>query len=232
MKRHFWVVWVLIALLAAALACSSGGGGGDDDSSGTVSGDKSTATPKGPKQLFSDDFSDEDSGWRTGKGDEGEISYDDGEYVISFNTPSYLLWGYPDEEFSNVHLEAKVDATQAGDAAFGFICNYENENNFYYLAFGRDGYYAIAKYVDDELTIMTDPDSKWIKSSKIKESDSYTMGADCAADGTLTLYVNEKKIDSVKDDTFSSGYVGFLAHTFEDAEVEVRFDDFKVTELK
>ena len=64
----------------------------------------------------------------------------------------------------------------------------------------------------------------------IEKNQSYDrVGADCG-NGTLTLYVNGKVIDSVTDYTYTSGGVGLVAWSGANATAgDVTFDDYILT---
>jgi hypothetical protein len=138
----------------------------------------------------------------------------------------------PEESFSNVHIEVTAKNTgDAEDPGFGIICNYQDGENFYFLGIGSDQLYAIAKFVNDDLTILTDSEGFWTLSDAIPAAaDSYRIGADCG-NGQLTLYVNGTEIASVEDADYADGDVGLFTQSAEQPEVEVRFDDFVVTKL-
>jgi len=218
MRNHLFFV-PLAALLVAALACGGG---------------SSTPTPSGPKVLLKDDFSDSSSGWGTGTDSESSLEYQDGKYVVKIEETDLLVWGTQEaDDISNVHIA--VEAQNVGgavDPTFGIICNYQDDQNFYYMGIGVDGYYAIAKYESDELTIMTGEDNQWVQSERIElDADSYSVEADCG-NGRLSLYVDGVRIDSVEDQAFSQGQIGLFARSFESTGVEVHFDDLVVTELE
>ena len=60
---------------------------------------------------------------------------------------------------------------------------------------------------------------------------SYRIGADCG-NGTLTLYVDGNQIASVSDTTYTTGRVGVIAWSGDEAPAaDVLFDDFVVTRL-
>jgi hypothetical protein len=62
---------------------------------------------------------------------------------------------------------------------------------------------------------------------------SYRIGADCGSDGTLTLYVDGQKVDSVTDTTYTSGSVGLFGWSDEMTNAtDVSFDDFVMTKLE
>ena len=217
----------LTALVLAALACGGGSGGGNILPS-------PTPKPAGPQALFKDDFSDSGSGWSTGDSENSSADYENGEFVIKVKTDKLSAWSNPDQNsLSNIHIEVTARSVgKAQDAAFGIICNYQDNQNFYRLGIGSDGYYAIEKKVDGESTIFTNDENKWVSSDEIAQNaDAYKLGADCGR-GKLTLYVDGKQIASVSDSTYTKGDVGLFGLTFDNAGAEIRFDNFLATALK
>ena len=217
-KRLFFVPLGLLWI--AALACGSGTG--------------PTPTASGPKVLLKDDFSKSDSGWVTGADSQSSVEYDQEEYVVKISDTGLLVWGTADEDnLAEVHVVVQArNVGSATDPTFGIVCHYQDDQNFYYMGIGADGFYAIAKYENDQLTILTDKDNQWIQSDKIKRNAAaYTLEADCGG-GRLTLYVDGTRIDSVEEASFSQGRLGLFARSFDAAGVEVHFDNFVATELK
>jgi len=120
------------------------------------------------------------------------------------------------------------------NTAFGLMCNQqEGGDSFYYFAITPNGQYVIAKAITGENDLFLTNDDTWDYSDVIpREADSYRVGADCGADGTLTLYVNGEEVDSVTDDAYSSGGVGLVAWSAEDAtNTDVSFDDYLLADL-
>jgi hypothetical protein len=73
---------------------------------------------------------------------------------------------------------------------------------------------------------------EWGESPITSDVTSYRIGADCGSDGTLTLYVDGQKVDSVNDTTYTSGNVALFAWSGDEMDgTDVSFDDFEMTEL-
>jgi hypothetical protein len=181
--------------------------------------------------LFSDDFSDPDSGWGDGENETALREYRDGQYVIEIFETGWFIWVNPDAG-SLFDTRTTVTITNAGDAldpTFGVICNYQDDGAFHYMGIGPDGYYAIVRTEGEDDIFLTSDENLWIQSDDIEiNADSYTLEAICAGDGTLTLIVNGVEIDSVQDDTYTEGDIGLFALSFEQSPVEVHFDDLTV----
>ena len=220
---------VVAALLLGVLACSLPG---SDDSGGSSGGPTATA---GPKVLFKDNFSDSGSGWGTGTDDTGSLDYTNGQYVFQVTKDKWFTWGnLADETFSNARIEVEVvNKSGTDEPTFGIMCNYQDEQNYYYAGFGSDGYYAIVRTENNEDSFLTDAtDNQWVQSDDIQtNADSYQLGVDCA-NGEIKLIVDGKTIASVQDETYTSGQIGIFVLTFDTAEADVRFDNLQVLEVK
>jgi hypothetical protein len=185
--------------------------------------------------LFEDDFSDPDSGWSEDEDDTARREYVDGEYVIEVLDTGWLIWNTAGlDDLANTHTT--VTAANVGDAqdpAFGVICNYIDTDAFYYMGAGPDGYYAIVRAEGDDDIFLTSDADQWEFSDEIEQfAEAYVLEAICAGDGTLTLIVNGVEIASVQDDAYAEGDIGVFVLSFEEAPVEVHFDDLVVTDAQ
>ena len=183
--------------------------------------------------LFSDDFSDTNSGWDRNDWDSGITDYNNGTYRMLVKVPSYDIWANPGQYFDgDVRVEA--DATKvAGELNddFGLICRYSGEPsapNYYYFLISSDGYAVIGKVSAGE--------NAYISSEQMQPADAIKQGlttnhlqADCIG-STMTFYVNGQMVASANDSAFSSGDVGFIAGTFDIPSSEVAFDNLVVSQ--
>ncbi len=181
--------------------------------------------------LFEDDFSDPDSGWEEAEDETALREYRDDEYVMEIYDTGWFIWNNPGQfGLSDTHTIVTVrNVGESQDPTFGVICNFQDDNAFYYMGIGPDGYYAIVRVDGEDDVFLTDEDNQWILSEDIEiNAEAYDVEGICAADGTLTLIVNGVEIASVQDDTYSDGDIGLFAQSFEQVPVEVHFDDFVV----
>ncbi|MCG2785558.1 MAG: hypothetical protein L6461_10680 [Anaerolineae bacterium] len=163
------------------------------------------------------------------------MEYTDGGLRFLVHQTLFYVWSNPDDkDYTNVHIEVTAKNNSSDpNAAFGIICNQGViDTNLYYFAITSSGEYAIAKgSVALEDVFLTNND-QWGKSDLIaKNAASYRIGADCG-NGTLTLYVDGQKIDSVQDSSYSSDLVALFAWSDEvENGTDVTFDDFAITRL-
>jgi len=217
MKNRFKIVVALVLLAVAALACGL------------------PAIPGLNGPLLDENFDGFSQTWGTGTDEQSSVEYTDGGLRFIVNETLFYVWSNPnDEDYANVHIEVTAKNNSSDpNTAFGIMCNQGvPDSNMYYFAITANGEYAIAKGAVAMDDVFLTNNDLWGESELIaKNADSYRIGADCG-NGTLTLYVDGQKIDSVQDSSYSSGMVALFAwsHEVEDG-TDVTFDDFVVTKL-
>lgn len=187
--------------------------------------------------LLSDDFSDSGSGWGTGTDEKSLVEYVKGGLQMTVFKTDYFTYSTPDDTaYQNVHIEVAVSNNSSDElTTFGVMCNQQAaKDSFYYLGISPNAEYAISKAAVAKDDVVLTNHGKWAASDLIKKNaKSYTLGADCASDGTLTLYVDGQKIDSVSDTSYGKGRVALFAWNAKIASgTDVIFDNFVMNSLK
>ncbi|HEX2696933.1 MAG TPA: hypothetical protein VHM28_04445, partial [Anaerolineales bacterium] len=138
-------------------------------------------------------------------------------------------------DYKDVHVEVTVkDNSSDPTTAFGIVCDQQvTDSAFYYVGMTPAGEYAIVKAAVAQKDVFLSNNGEWAKSDSITtQSPSYRVGADCG-NGSVTLYVDGKQIDSVVDTTYTKGKVALFAWSNKDKNSsDVTFDDFVITPLK
>lgn len=181
--------------------------------------------------LFADDFnSGNQCGWAlyNQSGTVTEIVQD--RLQITANQPGQIWWTNPSRNFDDVIIN--VDTQQMSgpdDNAYGIICRYQSEENFYIFLISGDGYYAIGKYQSgSEQVIYLSGDGQYAESSTINTgAASNQLRASCIGN-ELSLAINGIPVATVQDPTFVTGDVGIAATTFEPGPAVIQFDNFQV----
>jgi hypothetical protein len=237
MKKNVLIIVAAITCLALAImACSavsipSVSGSATSTAVGNSGGSSTGST------LLKDDFSDSSSGWGTGTDADSLVEYVNGGLQMKVYKTDYFTYSTPDETaYQNIHIEVTVANNSSDDlATFGVMCNQQvTKEAFYYMGISPNGEYAIAKAAVAKDDVILTNNGKWAASDLItKNAKSYQIGADCSSDGTLTLYVDGKKIDSVTNTSYSKGRVALFAWNAKVASgTDVTFDNFVMTSLK
>lgn len=190
----------------------------------------------GGDTLLEDDFSGRDSNWGVKTDDpDSSVEYSDSGLRMKVFTENLFIWSPPnDEDYENVHIEVTVINNDTDSVtAFGIMCDQQaSDSAFYYFAMTPAGEYAIAEASVALPDVFLTNNGEWATAEAITQNaSSYRVGADCG-NGTLTLYVDGKQIDSVSDSTYTSGGVGLFTWSGKDAtSTDVTFDDFVMTKL-
>ena len=179
--------------------------------------------PEG-QTIFTDDFSDRNSGWNVFSDSDGGTKYENGEYVIEVKDPMIIIWSDLEYLYDPIVIEADVRVVDSvGDADFGFICGLVDNENFYILEISEDGYYSIWKQSGQEVSFLMD----WSYSQEIAGGGPFRLSAQCGTD-RLILALDGTVLASVSDPEFQPGGVGMMAGTFEIPGFKVAFDNLRI----
>lgn len=180
--------------------------------------------------LFSDDFEVDSGTWKLGTYNQSELELSYGWLTYTMIEDNWESWDVTGQvNAADVKMEAYFsnDAAQTENTQ-GFICRYQDDNNFYRITFGNDGYVRIGKRVNGEWTFFLDG----YDTSGIIDPTFNWVEASCEGN-TLRLWIYGELIAEVADpqSSFASGDVGFVVGTFDDPAVIISIDDFVVTSL-
>lgn len=177
--------------------------------------------------LFKDDFSDTMGGWTTRSDSLSFAGYDQSGFRLWADVVNYQFWSTPGLNFMDtlIYVRAlKLDGPD--DNMFGVICRYQNEENYYALVIGSDGYYGIFRTLGGEQVLIAQEHMDY--SDVINTGDETNeIQAICQGD-QLALFVNGVSLLQVQDDSLSHGDVGMIVGNFSESGVDILFDDFIV----
>ncbi|MFZ3071370.1 MAG: hypothetical protein WA110_09665 [Anaerolineaceae bacterium] len=175
--------------------------------------------------LFSDNFSNSNSGWDQATEGNDSTDYADGKYRIFIETTMQDVWTNPYQYFdTDVIIDVDVEQTQGTPLSdYGVICGYVDIDNFHALTVGSDGWIEIFKYIGGERTTIYSEEANLT----VDPSGNH-LTASCVGT-SLTLLVNGTMVVKVDDPDLTYGDVGMVAGTFEEGNVEFFFDNFVVT---
>lgn len=182
--------------------------------------------------LFSDDFSDPDSGWYSDGAEGAQMEYVDGGYRITINAASSGAWAYSGQIFANARSEvlAQKHAGPEDSNWFGLLCRVEANDglpSFYAFIVSSDGYYGIGKRVSGGSLELLNAGEMQFSNAIIQGGAANLIAADCAGE-RLVLYVNGVKLAEVSDSDLDVGQVGLIVGTFAEPGASIFFDDFAV----
>lgn len=178
--------------------------------------------------LLSDDFSNSASGWPRQTAEEGTTDYFAGAYRMIVRRANYNLWALASgHDYADVHLE--VDAGPLSgpiENRFGLLCRYRDEQHFYFFVISADGYYGLGKVHEEGISLL-DQEMMTFHPAIRSGFASNHLRLDCVGD-TLAAYVNGRPVALARDSELTTGRVGLLAGAFEEADVDVVFDNFQI----
>lgn len=202
--RGLFTVWLAIALTACA------------------------TEPGGEPLQHTDDFSNPESGFPRQTDADATTDYSHGEYMIEIVEPDLNVWAIagPAVADATVTVQART-ANGSNNNAFGVVCRYRDDKNFYFLVISADGFYAIGKLKEGMISYLTPGGFQQNENIQTGQA-THTLAAACLG-GTLTLSVNGFELASVTDPDYRDGQTGLIAATFDGTPVEIRFDNFKIS---
>lgn len=183
--------------------------------------------------VFSDDFSDPSSGWLTDSGDGFDWAYADGEYRVFITEPGFTAWSWGpfDQEFpetfclqADVKLLSQGSLSEVGLVGLVFAGD-ENARSFNFLGIAPAfGTFGIGECLPCEETI-----AEPTFSGAINPPNEFT---------TLTIVKRADDVAFYIDDTLvteaertKNGSVGVFTRTFDEPNVNGRFDNFTIRSL-
>jgi len=174
--------------------------------------------------ILNETFDDNANGWGTLDDVDGSVGIMDGQLVIDVNTDNMIFWSTLPDIYESLIMVTEAELLQpAGDGDLGFVCGYQDENNFITLEISEDGYYSIWKYEFGEFVTLVE----WTPSDLVAVDGPVTLAAYCGPD-RLALAVNDTLLAETVDPSYTAGQVGLLAGCWEIPNIRVGFNDFVI----
>jgi hypothetical protein len=189
----------------------------------------SETVPTEPEVLFSDDFSDESSGWFTYDGFEGQIAYFNGSlHIKDYATYEEAMHSESRRYFTDFIVEVETWLVGGTNENWQSVaCRFRDAGNFYGFGIGADGFYTIVKYTGGNRIYLVEPAmSAYIDQGK---GVINLIHIECIG-SSLSLSVNGHLLATVTDATFTGGDIGLGAAASGDTFTEVVFDNIVVRE--
>jgi len=188
-------------------------------------------TPTVPEVLFSDDFSDESSGWVTYDEYDGRVIYLNGcLYVKDYGAYEGTMYGESQRYFTDFILEVETWLVGGTDDNWHLVaCRWQDEENGYHFGISADGYYAITKWIGGEMVPLTGSTPKYSTYINQGVGAVNLIHIECIGN-TLSLSINGHILWEGTDATFSGGDIALAANVIASTFTEVAFDNIVVSE--
>jgi S1-C subfamily serine protease len=179
--------------------------------------------PEGDLILF-DEFINNTNNWSLGELPDAYVDIYQGQLTIDIYTDNYLVYSTLPDVYTNVGLGVDISViNSAFDGDFGFICSYQDDNNFIGLEISEDNFYTIWAYENDQYLSLVD----WTYTDQIPAEAPYALTAYCGSD-QIALGINDILLAETVYDNYQPGRVGLVAGTFENPNISVGFDNFLI----
>jgi hypothetical protein len=219
-RPWFWLLGLSLLLMAAGCTLGDIGSSPPDE-----------CRPNG--FLFADEFDgNQQCGWALYTQGGASVAISDGALRISTSQIGEIWWTNPGRRFDDVIVTVVARQTSGPDNnAYGVICRYQNENNFYIFLISGDGYYAIGKYQSgsDRIIYLTE-DGQYQFSDIINQGVATNQIRASCIGNELTLAVNGIPLLNVTDSAFATGDVGLGVSTLAAGTAVVEFDSIRILE--
>jgi serine/threonine protein kinase len=197
----------------------------------------SMAAP-GEVEPLIDAFANNDLGWLT---TDGLISRQvvDGVYLVSIEEPNRAIAAYPERGDTYYDFSHEAEATLIEgptESGYGLVFRRQDDENYYVFAINGLRQWSVWRLEDrawHELRALPG-DKTWTPADAVLPSGELNRLRVEAIGPEITLYVNDQRLDSITDDTFASGGIGFYMASSRTAGAplaRVRFDNVALTPL-
>jgi S1-C subfamily serine protease len=164
--------------------------------------------------------------WFTTNGNEDQLDiYQDNGRIIfeMYDTNIWAYLTYDEYIYEDVEVHALVENRGMNTNSVSLMCRYDENLGWYEFNVGSDGLYDILRF-DGALstgsyTLIANGGSNQIKTGK--EYNEYAIR--CKGD-TMTLWINGKQTNSVRDRTLKEGLIGISASSYGVTPIIVEFE--------
>lgn len=164
--------------------------------------------------------------WNTSDGTEYGASLVDGVYRMYLNSANWMVWA-ESSMITNDNIIMELDTELVSGSVEnnqGMICRYSDDNNFYMLTIGNDGWVEIMKIFQGVQTSLFGEFTDGLVDPVRNHLQGFCIG------DRLVLYVNGKLGADVRDSDLASGDAGLIIGSYDNPQVTVNFDNFLVYE--
>lgn len=176
-------------------------------------------------QLYGDDFSNPSSGWPVNKSDEVLYEYKDGEYRILLKVKEFGAGARPGFQASDYTVTVDVRNVTNLHGSYGLAFGIAPDwSTLYSFEIYPDGWYGIYRWDPGGLVVLAQEFSPAIfQGSAANTIKIRRIGS------TIEAYANDVMLYDLADSQFmGSRYLGLVAFSYDQRNVDIRFDDFYV----
>ncbi|MCP5099194.1 MAG: hypothetical protein GY943_26880 [Chloroflexi bacterium] len=186
----------------------------------------------GEDVIFADTFAAGQMGDWVIEGDAtGQIAIIDEHLVIEISEPNLIQYSALSAPTFNDFI-AEVDVRQIrGDvqSSFGLLFRMQAPNQFYRFEITADGMYMLERHNNDGSWTRFIED--WTDSPAINQGLNVLNTLKVEAVGqNISVYVNDVLLQQISDSSYSGGVLALDAGTFTQPDLQVAFDNFRISQ--
>lgn len=178
---------------------------------------------------LTDFFTDPDSGWPENKQGPDQWWYAMEHYHIKVGTPNNMVVIPSSFIMSNGSVITSgliLEQTLTPQAYFGVVCRYQDPDNFYFFDISPDGLYRIGKIWNGTIDLLGMTSAMASPHIKTTEGNQYNLISVECRGNQLSLLINDQFVQTVTDNSHSSGQVGLCASAGQVPEIIAAFKYF------
>ena len=176
--------------------------------------------------IYTDDFSNESSGWDIYVTETSSVYYSNGEYIAEDIPGDVYYYGRPYLSFENVEysIDARVLESLGGNE-IDLVCRWVDLSNLYEFRVYDDGLVGIGKWLNGEYVEL----SEFVETGISFMNQPHRITVTC--DGTrLALSIDDNLVVETIDDSFSLGDIGVAAYSWQESgRFAVAFDNLEAS---
>jgi hypothetical protein len=177
-----------------------------------------------------DSFEEDSGAWETGYTGDTSTYFRAGQLHIAVDVEDTVLWSNSSTTGGDFYLEVETQQRDGPlDNQFGVVFRASSDedsgNSYYLFSASSDGFYSFKKLVNNEWESLVE----WTESDVIETGEESENLLGVLAEGnSFTLLINDYILEQVEDDSFAEGTLALAAGAFDEAGVDVAFDNFAV----
>jgi hypothetical protein len=181
----------------------------------------------GTEVVFEDDFTDSSLDWPERSSERITRAFVDGEFYMNVVSDRRQGWNYVLDAVYNhdvvldVDVRGGMDFPEDGEA--GFVCGFEDGDNFYAMSVGAHGYIEFFRYLDNERERLYEA----YDVLPLDPAGTHLTGV--CTQSELSLYVNWQLVGTYAIDGLPAGTAGLVGGSNDTGNVELYFDNFIIS---
>lgn len=179
--------------------------------------------------IFFDDFSTSNENWDTwDKPNESAVSFFEDGLIMIVSKPNLDIITTNKISYPDVMIQMTAQKRLGtNNNAYGIVCRFLNDKNYYGFIISSDGYYGIVKVIEGEYKLISSENLEFDENI-YQDREENSISAKCEGN-TLTLLINDIEKTSVVDEDLTVGKTGLIIGSFSETdEIAVLFDNFLV----